>query len=142
MERNFKKNSRKSDKLKDNNFPFNFREFVPEVQIENMSGDPDYIRIISYNILSDSLLPISMNIPEKEIVNLPHLHWEKRKNKILSELAELSADIICLQEFERDESFIKTLGDSGYNVKIILFLVHFQAKNRRSFRRLRDFLEK
>ena len=46
----------------------------------------------------------------------PFLNWEYRKKIILEELNELNADIICLQEFERDQSFIEELMSKGYEV--------------------------
>jgi CCR4-NOT transcription complex subunit 6 len=89
------------------------RNWVPEINIEKSDKN---IRIITYNILCDSLLSCSTEINEEELANFPNLKWEERKKKILDELRELDADIICLQEFERDEEMIKYLGEMGYDV--------------------------
>lgn len=109
--------NKRTGKFANKNFPFNFRYFVPEINLE-IEQNPDYIRIISYNILCDSLLPISTNINEEDLNNYPYMLWENRKNKIIQEIKELKGDIICLQEFERDEQFIGALGKLGYDVYI------------------------
>ena len=97
------------------NFPFNRRTWVPNIDIKNTNGET--IRVISYNILCDSLLPISTQISEDDITRMPFLHWVNRRTKILDELAELDGDIVCIQEFERDEVLIDKLGQMGYDVK-------------------------
>ena len=112
------------DRYKNQKFPFNHRHFVPEIQIENMNDDSsDYIRVISYNILSDSLLSISTQIEESDLVNYPYMSWENRKKNILAELYELNGDVICIQEFEKDEDFISALGKLGYDVNYLNFLI-------------------
>jgi mRNA deadenylase 3'-5' endonuclease subunit Ccr4 len=105
------------DRYKNQKFPFNLRHFVPEFQLENMHDNPDYIRVISYNILCDSLVSISTQIDESDLVNYPYMFWENRRKNILAELCELNGDVICIQEFERDEDFISALGKLGYDVK-------------------------
>ncbi len=100
------------------NFPFNYRYFVPDFELENMQENPDYVRVISYNILCDSLVSISTEIDENDLINYPYMLWQNRKKKIIEELNELNGDIICLQEFERDEEMIQTLGKMGYDVII------------------------
>ena len=112
------KKHNRNDRYKNQKFPFNFRHFVPEIQIENMHENPEYIRVISYNILCDSLLPISTQIEESDLVNYPYMIWENRRKIILAELVELNGDVVCLQEFERDENFITAMGNLGYDVKI------------------------
>jgi mRNA deadenylase 3'-5' endonuclease subunit Ccr4 len=104
-------------------FPFNFRYFVPEMFIDNMHENPDYIRVISYNILCDSLITVSTEIDEKDLLNYPYMQWEERKRKIVEELNQLNGDIICLQEFERDEELIKTFSSMGYDVKIFKIIL-------------------
>jgi mRNA deadenylase 3'-5' endonuclease subunit Ccr4 len=44
------------------------------------------------------------------------LNWESRRTRILNELSALNSDIICLQEFEKDETFILEMGKNGYDV--------------------------
>ncbi len=44
------------------------------------------------------------------------MKWEQRKRKIIDELKEINGDIICLQEFERDEEMVKIFSQMGYDV--------------------------
>jgi mRNA deadenylase 3'-5' endonuclease subunit Ccr4 len=114
--RHFERREHKVDeKFKNKNFPFNYRTWVHEIQINNSNGE--YIRVVTYNILADSLLSISTQIHESEFENLPHLLWENRRASILEELKELDGDVLCLQEFEKDELMIEELGKLGYDVK-------------------------
>lgn len=48
--------------------------------------------------------------------NEKNFDWESRKIKILNELKTLNSDVICLQEFDKDEKFIEEVGKSGYDV--------------------------
>ena len=104
--------------LSERPFPYNVRNWIPEIEPEKIISNlkhPHYLtRVVQYNILSDSLLPISTKIVEDDLVKLPHLSWENRSKKILSELKTLNADLISLCEFERDENFIKELNSYGY----------------------------
>ena len=104
--------------LSERPFPYNVRRWIPEIEPEKIISNlkhPHYLtRVVQYNILSDSLLPISTKIVEEDLVKLPHLSWENRSKKILSELKTLNADLISLCEFERDENFIKELNSYGY----------------------------
>ena len=104
--------------LSERPFPYNVRNWIPEIESEKIISNlkhPHYLtRVIQYNILSDSLLPISTKIVEDDLVKLPHLSWENRSKKILSELKTLNADLISLCEFERDKNFIKELNSYGY----------------------------
>ena len=95
-------------------FPLNFRNFIPSVDLD-LTQDK-YFRVVSYNILCDSLMSVSINIPEDKLKNYPYLDWSKRKQVILDEIKVLNPDILCLQEFERDENLIKEFGSLGYNV--------------------------
>ena len=100
------------------NFPFNYRYWVPEIEIKDIETTPQYIRVMSYNILCDSLLSVSTQIQEEDLINYAHMSWENRKKAILNEIKELKPDVICLQEFERDEDLIRNLGVLKYDVKI------------------------
>ncbi len=117
---NNNKGHKKYEKFKNKNFPFNFRFFVPEINIDNFENNSDYFRVITYNILADSLLPVSTQMDESELKKYSYMHWTNRKQNILAELKELRGDLICIQEFERDEEFISTLGNIGYDVNIYL----------------------
>jgi mRNA deadenylase 3'-5' endonuclease subunit Ccr4 len=72
------------------------------------------LRVTSYNILADSLAELTTSKEEWE--NNPHLLWENRKKKILTELLTLKSDIICCQEFEKDEKFVEEMGKNGFDM--------------------------
>lgn len=72
------------------------------------------MRVTSYNLLADSL--IEHTTAKDDYKTNEDLFWENRKKKILSELKTLNSDIICCQEFERDEKFIEEMGRYGYDV--------------------------
>ena len=78
---------------------------------------------MSYNILCDSLLSISMNIKESELNKMPFLKWEERRLKIINEISVIKPDIMCLQELEKDEHLISELGKMNFDV--ITFFIFF-----------------
>ena len=106
--------------LSDKPFPYNVRRWLPEIELDKIIPSlkhPHYhTRIIQYNVLCDSLLPISTKIVEDDIPKLPYLLWENRSKKILSELKTLNGDLISLIEIEKDENFIKELNSYGYEL--------------------------
>lgn len=106
--------------LSDKPFPYNVRRWVPEIEPDKIIAKlkhPHFLtRVVQYNILCDSLLPISTRIVEEDLVKLPHLSWENRSKKILSELKTLNPDLISLIEFEKDENFIKEITSYGYDL--------------------------
>ena len=106
--------------LSDKPFPYNVRRWLPEIELDKIIPSlkhPHYhTRIIQYNVLCDSLLPISTKIVEDDIPKLPYLLWENRSKKILSELKTLNGDLISLIEIEKDENFIKVLNSYGYEL--------------------------
>lgn len=97
------------------NFPFNCRQWAPNIDLSNYSSN--ILRVVSYNILADSLLSISTQIVEEDLDKVPHMNWCNRSKAIMNEINELNPDIICFQEFERDENFIRQLRLKGYDVK-------------------------
>lgn len=112
--RNFEPKKNKAfDLMKNKPFPFSHRVWVPNVDLEKSE---EYVRVISYNILCDSLITVSTEIDESQHEKFPFFKWENRRRGILAELKELDGDIICLQEFERDEIFIEEMGKMGYDV--------------------------
>ena len=101
-------------------FPFNIRDWYPEIElekiIEKISNTQYPIRIVQYNILCDSLLPISTRIIEEDLKKLPHLSWENRSKKIIEELKTLNGDLISLTELENDVNFMRELNNAGYEL--------------------------
>jgi mRNA deadenylase 3'-5' endonuclease subunit Ccr4 len=117
------------ENLYDNNksaFPLNIRKWVPKLNIDLSSNK--YLRVLSYNILCDSLVSISTNIKESELNKMPFIKWEERRKKILEEISTLTPDIICLQELERDDYLISELGKMNFDVKLI-FIKKFKFHN-------------
>lgn len=104
-------------------FPLNIRKWVPKLNLDMNSSK--YLRVLSYNILCDSLLSISTNIREAEIKRMPFLKWEERRKKILQEITALNPDIICLQELERDEFLISELGKLKFDVRSFLLIINY-----------------
>lgn len=103
-------------------FPYNFRKWIPQVNIDAESND--CFRVMSYNILSDSLLSISTNIKESELNKMPYLQWNERRQRLLNEIALIKPDIVCLQELEKDEIFFSEFGKLNYDVWLIIYLIN------------------
>lgn len=106
-----------------NPFPFNYREWLPNIDMSLLLSklqNKDYlIRVMSYNILCDSLLPISTKIPETATSQFPYLQWTYRAKQLLNEITQVSPDIICFQEIERDENyFIPGMHSQGFEIAI------------------------
>jgi mRNA deadenylase 3'-5' endonuclease subunit Ccr4 len=73
------------------------------------------LRVTSYNILADHLL--EHTTPKDSLnKNEEFLSWDHRKSRIITELTTLNSDVICCQEFVKDEKFIEEMGKYGYNV--------------------------
>lgn len=98
---------------KDKKYPFNVREWVPFVNIEKNSN---IVRVVTYNILCDSLISSSADIDEYNCKNNPLYMWDTRKKVILEELQEIDGDIICIQEFEKDDDIINKFAEVKYDV--------------------------
>ena len=101
-------------------FPYNIREWYPDIELEKILEkipNTQYpIRVIQYNILCDSLLPVSTRIVEEDLKKLPHLSWENRSKKILEELKTLNGDLISITEIENDSNFMRELNNVGYEL--------------------------
>ena len=106
--------------LSDKPFPYNIRSWYPDIPLEKIkekiSPNQFPIRVVQYNILCDSLLPISTYIVEDDLKLFPYFSWENRRKKILEELKTLEADLISLVEMENDNEFMKELNNIGYEV--------------------------
>lgn len=77
------------------------------------------LRIMSYNILADSLSTVSIGIEDKDLAQYPYLKWEERRKNILNEINFYKPDIICIQEFERDSLFVKELNNNNYDLMFV-----------------------
>jgi mRNA deadenylase 3'-5' endonuclease subunit Ccr4 len=87
------------------------RTWTPNIILEE---NDRLIRVMTYNILCDSLICASTNYKEEDCETNPILRWSDRKGKIIKEILEHKADIICIQEFERDEEYIKIMSQNTY----------------------------
>ena len=106
--------------ISDQPFPYNVRSWYPDISFEKITetlpNTKSLIRIVQYNILCDSLLPVSTRILEEDLKLLPHLSWENRSKKIINELKTLNPDLISITEIENDEKFMRELNNSGYEL--------------------------
>lgn len=102
---------------KNKTFPFNMREWIPFVELEKRE---DIVRVVTYNILCDSLISTSADIDEYNCKNNPLFKWDDRKKKILDELTQIDGDIICIQEFEKDDDIINYFADRKFDVSVFL----------------------
>jgi mRNA deadenylase 3'-5' endonuclease subunit Ccr4 len=110
MEKPQKRENPDSDKP----FPLNERRYVPNFEIKE--DDENNVRVISYNILCDSLFTVSTQIPEEEMKRFPYYQWNERRSKIIKEITStIKGDIICFQELERDEEWLKEFAEAGYD---------------------------
>jgi len=105
-----------------NDYALYHRTWVPKSSnldgINLLSSDQtssNILRVTSYNILADSLIEHTSSMI-KDLDKNTFLNWENRRTKIINELTALNSDIICVQEFERDEAFIMEMGKIGYDV--------------------------
>ncbi len=118
-------NMKNIENIKENNnsaFPLNIRKWVPNLDIDLSSNH--YLRVMSYNILCDSLLSISTNIKESELNKMPFLKWNERRKKILEEILIIKPDILCIQELEKDEFLIAELGKMNFDVGLIFSYIN------------------
>jgi len=118
-------NMKNIENIKENNysaFPLNIRKWVPNLEIDLSSNQ--YLRVMSYNILCDSLLSISTNIKESELNKMPFLKWNERRKKILEEILIIKPDILCIQELEKDDFLIAGLGKMNFDVGLIFSYIN------------------
>ena len=106
--------------ISDQPFPYNIRSWYPDIPLEKISSklskNQCLIRIVQYNILCDSLLPISTHIIEEDLQKFPYFSWANRSKKILEELKTLNGDMISLIEIENDSNFMKEMNNIGYEI--------------------------
>lgn len=100
-----------------NTDPTFYRQWFPELPTDfdkTLPPNSSVLRVLQYNILSDSLLPVSTKIIEEDCLNTPYLKWENRSQKILKEILYYNAELVGLEEFERDEKIIQELLKNDY----------------------------
>ena len=66
------------------------------------SIEEENIKILSYNILAQSLLIDSLNLKKEEISEISYFNIDYRFDKIFEKILELSPDICLFQEYENN----------------------------------------
>lgn len=97
---------------------FNDRRWVPIG--DSLESNDRLLRVMTYNILCDSLLTVSTELTEEDLKGMPHLSWDNRRDRIINEITHYKADVLFIQEFERDEVFIQKLQELDYDVLLLI----------------------
>ena len=83
------------------------------------SKKEENIKILSYNILAQSLLSDSLHLTNEEINEIDYLKLDYRFNKILEKIIELEPDICLFQEYEQNGKLEELLNSKNLSYKII-----------------------
>ena len=83
------------------------------------SKNEEIIKILSYNILAQSLLSDSLQIPEEQVKKIPYLDIDYRVNKIFQIIDNLHPDICLFQEFEHNGKLKQKFIDNNYSYEIL-----------------------
>ena len=77
------------------------------------------IKILSYNILAQSLICDSLQITEEQIKKLDYLDYDYRINKIFEIIDKLHPDICLFQEYEHKGKLKEILNKNNYKYEIL-----------------------
>eukprot|EP01025_Chloroclados_australasicus_P006513 TRINITY_DN12093_c0_g3_i4.p1 TRINITY_DN12093_c0_g3~~TRINITY_DN12093_c0_g3_i4.p1 ORF type:complete len:451 (-),score=30.94 TRINITY_DN12093_c0_g3_i4:1842-3194(-) len=92
------------------------RSMIPlNVPYARTAGDPKSIKVLTYNILAN--LYATANPDQFSYCPSWALNWEFRKHKLVQEILQYEADVICLQEVQRqhyNNFFQSQLAEHGY----------------------------
>ena len=77
------------------------------------------IKILSYNILAQSLLIDSLKLKKEEISEISYLNIDYRFDKIFEKILELSPDICLFQEYENNGKLKKLFKSKNLSYEII-----------------------
>uniref|UniRef100_T1J976 Endonuclease/exonuclease/phosphatase domain-containing protein n=1 Tax=Strigamia maritima TaxID=126957 RepID=T1J976_STRMM len=91
------------------------RRWEPVV-MDPLSYDGQEFTIMSYNVLAQQLLELNSRLYVH--CNQQILSWDYRKQRLLTELQNSDADILCLQEVQEDhyhEFFVPNMKQLGYD---------------------------
>lgn len=83
------------------------------------SQNEESIKILSYNILAQSLLCDSLQLTEEQIKNISYLNIDYRINKIFQIIDNLHPDIILFQEFENNGKLKQKFKANNYSYEIL-----------------------
>ena len=77
------------------------------------------IKILSYNILAQSLISDSLHMSEEQIKNIEYLNLNYRINKIFQIIEKLRPDICLFQEYEHNGKLKKKFNSNNYFYEIL-----------------------
>lgn len=77
------------------------------------------IKILSYNILAQSLLSDSLKMTEEQIKNTTYLDIDYRSNKIVETIDNLNPDICLFQEYEKQSKLKEKLKTNNHSYEIL-----------------------
>lgn len=83
------------------------------------SNKEEAIKILSYNILAQSLICDSLYIAEEQVKNTDYLKEDYRINKIFEIIDNLHPDICLFQEYEHNKKFEKKFKSDNYAYEIL-----------------------
>ena len=83
------------------------------------SKSEENIKILSYNILAQSLLSDSLHKSNEEIDEIDYLQLDYRFNKIFEKIVELEPDICLFQEFEQNGKLKQLFNSKNLSYDII-----------------------
>ena len=81
--------------------------------------EEETIKILSYNILAQSLLCDSLHITEEQVKNIGYLDIDYRINKIFEIVDTLKPDICLFQEYEHDKKLDQKFKSNKYTYEIL-----------------------
>ena len=83
------------------------------------SKKEETLKIMSYNILAQSLISDSLHITEDQVQNIPYLNIDYRTDKIFQKINELHPDVFLFQEYEHKGKLSEKLKANNYSYEIL-----------------------
>jgi mRNA deadenylase 3'-5' endonuclease subunit Ccr4 len=83
------------------------------------SKKEETLKIMSYNILAQSLISDSLHITEEQAQNISYLNIDYRTDKIFQKINELHPDIFLFQEYEHKGKLSEKLKANNFSYEIL-----------------------
>ena len=83
------------------------------------SKKEETLKIMSYNILDQSLISDSLHITEEQAQNISYLNFDYRTDKIFQKINELHPDIFLFQEYEHKGKLSEKLKANNFSYEIL-----------------------
>ena len=83
------------------------------------SKKEETLKIMSYNILAQSLISDSLHITEEQAQNISYLNIDYRTDKIFQKINELHPDVFLFQEYEHKGKLSEKLKANNYSYEIL-----------------------